>query len=299
VLTYIYASLFDSPAQTLVNTVNTVGVMGKGIAKSFRERYPKMFDEYRRLCTANKLSIGNLHLWKSDDRWVLNFPTKTTWRLPSKIDYIEAGLETFARNYASMGVTSVSFPPLGCGNGNLNWDEVRPLMEMYLSKLSIPVYIHSLHVGAEFVPEHKETAAAPDTFTEFLSDIRACVLSHKGSFVTVEGNKPFGVSTEGTTLAILRGGRLREKILPEELQEVWVVLRDGYPLFVDRFSNEAARRNKSYLFPILRSLPYIRAAQIAKSSDQISAAQALYFVRQTQKSKAVQAIGPEQACLSL
>ena len=214
VLTYIYASLFDSPAQTLVNTVNTVGVMGKGIAKSFRVRYPAMFDEYRRLCAGNKLSIGNLHLWKNDDRWVLNFPTKTTWKLPSKIAYIEAGLDTFVRNYASMGITSVSFPPLGCGNGNLEWNEVRPLMEKYLNKLSIPVYVHSLHVGAEFVPEHKEISAPPDTFAEFLSDIRSCVLSNKGSFVTVDGNNPFGVSTEGATLAILRGGRQREKISP-------------------------------------------------------------------------------------
>jgi hypothetical protein len=80
-LVYLYSSLFDSPAQTLVNTVNTVGVMGKGIAKTFRERYPAMFSEYRKLCDSSEFSIGNLHLWKGDDHWVLNFPTKTSWRL--------------------------------------------------------------------------------------------------------------------------------------------------------------------------------------------------------------------------
>jgi O-acetyl-ADP-ribose deacetylase (regulator of RNase III) len=90
-LTYLYTSLFDSPAQTLVNTVNTVGVMGKGVAKTFRERYPAMFKEYKKLCDGGALTIGSLHLWKSDDRWVLNFPTKTTWRLPSKLEYIQQG----------------------------------------------------------------------------------------------------------------------------------------------------------------------------------------------------------------
>ncbi len=67
-LTYLYTSLFDSPAQTLVNTVNTVGVMGKSIAKTFRERYPAMFKEYKKLCDRGNLTIGSLHLWKSDDR---------------------------------------------------------------------------------------------------------------------------------------------------------------------------------------------------------------------------------------
>ncbi len=103
-LTYLYSSVFDSPAQTLVNTVNTVGVMGKGIAKSFRERYPSMYSEYRKLCDNGAHAIGNLHLWKGGDHWVLNFPTKTTWRLPSKLDYIEKGLETFVKNYEGMGI---------------------------------------------------------------------------------------------------------------------------------------------------------------------------------------------------
>ena len=72
-LTYVYNSLFDSPAQTLVNTVNTVGVMGKGIAKAFKEKYPDMFREYKRLCDSGELSIGKIHLWRSPQRLVLNF----------------------------------------------------------------------------------------------------------------------------------------------------------------------------------------------------------------------------------
>jgi O-acetyl-ADP-ribose deacetylase (regulator of RNase III) len=157
-LTYIYASLFDSPAQTLVNTVNTVGVMGKGIAKTFRDRYPAMFAEYRKLCDRGEFKIGDLHLWKGDGRWVLNFPTKTTWQLPSKLEYIEKGLETFVQNYEKMGIVSASFPPLGCGNGNLNWTDVKPIIERYLGKISIPIYIHSLHVGDELLSKNAQAS---------------------------------------------------------------------------------------------------------------------------------------------
>ena len=119
-LTYVRTSLFDSPAQTLVNTVNLVGVMGKGVALEFKSRYPDMFKAYRSLCDQHALEIGKLHLWRATDHWILNFPTKTTWKKPSKLDYIEAGLDVFLSSYRGMGISSISFPPLGCGNGNLS-----------------------------------------------------------------------------------------------------------------------------------------------------------------------------------
>src|SRR4029078_8700192 len=128
-LVYLRTDLFTSPAQTLVNTVNTVGVMGKGIAKTVKERYAEMFRIYREYCDRGELRTGSLMLWRGPDRWVLNFPTKTTWRLPSGIEYIESGLRRFMETYEELGITSASFPPLGCGNGNLDWHEVKPLME--------------------------------------------------------------------------------------------------------------------------------------------------------------------------
>jgi O-acetyl-ADP-ribose deacetylase (regulator of RNase III) len=298
-LTYIYASLFASPAQTLVNTVNTVGVMGKGVAKSFREQYPSMYTEYRRLCDRGVLTVGKLHLWKGENRWVLNFPTKTTWRLPSKLDYIEAGLKTFVATYESMGIVSASFPPLGCGNGNLNWSDVRPLMESYLNRINIPVYVHSLHVGAEFVPEHKEGHPAPTTLDEFWNQLKKTIFEHKGTFFTGEGSNLFNVriSNEGE-LGIIRGGRQREKIPFEEIENSWVVLREGI-LSVDKFSDENSRRYKSYLFPILKSLPYVRSAPVSrKGHEGQTRAEALFFERQRgrrQDAHAEQA----QGCLSL
>lgn len=137
-------SLFVSPAQTLVNTVNTVGVMGKGIALEFKTRYPEMFERYKNFCKTGALKTGQLYLYKSPSKWVLNFPTKQDWRRGSKLEWIEQGLKNFVETYQQRGITSISFPQLGTGNGGLTWDpDVKSLMEEHLSGLPIPVFIHT------------------------------------------------------------------------------------------------------------------------------------------------------------
>ena len=142
-ITYVDHSLFDSDAQVRVNTVNTVGVMGKGIAKEFKRRYPEMFEKYKEECDTGRLKIGKLWLYKATDKWILNFPTKRHWRGRSKVEYIESGLEKFARTYEEKGITSISFPMLGSSNGGLDWEtQVKPLMEDYLKDLPIEVRIH-------------------------------------------------------------------------------------------------------------------------------------------------------------
>lgn len=143
-ITYVVGDLFSSPAQVLVNTVNTVGVMGKGLAYTFKRVYPEMFEEYKRHCDNKSLAIGKLHLYKTPRKWVLNFPTKKHWRAKSKIEYIEAGLQKFVDTYESREIKSVSFPMLGCENGGLEWNEVRTVMERYLKNISeeVEIYIH-------------------------------------------------------------------------------------------------------------------------------------------------------------
>lgn len=152
---YIEGDIFDSPAQVIVNTVNTVGVMGKGLALSFKQRYPDMFERYRIACEKHQLTIGKLMLFYEPDHWLLLFPTKEHWRNPSKIEYLEKGLMKFVDSYADKNITSVAFPRLGCGNGELDWNVVRPIMEKYLKILPIDVYIY-LGVNSEVTPEHKE-----------------------------------------------------------------------------------------------------------------------------------------------
>jgi O-acetyl-ADP-ribose deacetylase (regulator of RNase III) len=139
---YREGDLFDSPAQTLVNPVNTVGVMGKGLALSFKERYPDMFAKYKEACDRHLLVPGMLMICRVPHHLVLLFPTKEHWRDPSSLDYIEAGLSKFRETYAEKGITSIAFPKLGCGCGGLHWDIVRPVMEKYLVNLPIDVYIY-------------------------------------------------------------------------------------------------------------------------------------------------------------
>ena len=146
---YKNTNLLLSPAQTLVNPVNTKGVMGAGIAKEFKYYYPKMYQKYVQICRRNDFHPGELQLFKGEQganyirkRWVLNFPTKKHWRDPSKITYLESGLAKFAATYKARGITSVAFPPLGAGCGGLNTKQVLALMEQYLDQLDLPVYIH-------------------------------------------------------------------------------------------------------------------------------------------------------------
>ncbi|MEP9384229.1 type II toxin-antitoxin system antitoxin DNA ADP-ribosyl glycohydrolase DarG [Nocardioides sp. KR10-350] len=135
--------LLKSRQQTLVNTVNTVGVMGKGIALAFKKRYPDMFTDYVRRCDRGDLMLGRPYVFEESDHLVLNFPTKGHWRAVSKLSDIVAGLEHLERHYKEWGITSIAVPPLGCGNGQLEWEVVGPTLVRHLSRLDIPVELYA------------------------------------------------------------------------------------------------------------------------------------------------------------
>lgn len=138
----VSTSIWDSTAQTIVNPVNTVGVMGAGLALEFKQKYPEMHEKYRQFCLSGDLTIGKLWLYKTQDRWILNFPTKSDWRKPSEFTYLAEGLNKFIKTYKQLGITSISFPQLGCGKGGLAWDSIKGWMILTLSRADIPVYIH-------------------------------------------------------------------------------------------------------------------------------------------------------------
>ncbi len=135
------ADIFSSTCQTLVNTINCVGVMGAGLALEFKRRYPEMYREYRVLCRSGGMKIGTLWIYRTKDRWVLNFPTKLHWRGKSKEEYLRAGLKTFMDIYSAEGIESIAFPLLGAGLGGLNPGRSQEIMESYLCNCSIPVEI--------------------------------------------------------------------------------------------------------------------------------------------------------------
>lgn len=144
-------NLFTSKHQTLVNTINCVGVMGAGIALEFKYRYPKMYDEYVKLCQEKYIRIGSLWLYRReiDRKWVLNFPTKLHWKFESKPEYLIKGLEKFVETYKEKGIESIAFPLLGADKGGLNPELSKEIMEKYLSQCDIPIEIYEFDPYAE------------------------------------------------------------------------------------------------------------------------------------------------------
>ena len=192
-------TIFDSNAQTLVNTINCVGVMGKGLALEFKNRYPAMFDKYKSFCDKGVFKPGVLWIYKAEDgTWVLNFPTKVDWKNPSKIEYIEEGLKKFVEIWQEKSIKSIAFPLLGCTNGGLNPDDIIPIMEKYLNQcdgLDVTIY-------DDREPEIKEVAS--DKTDEFFGDEnpKEIVIESK-PLVSEEPPKPTdSLETEDKTPAI-------------------------------------------------------------------------------------------------
>ena len=136
--------ILKSKAQTLVNTVNCVGIMGKGIALEFKNRFPDMFKDYLQRCERKEIHLGVSYLYKSlFGPQIVNFPTKDHWKSVSKVSDIKKGLDYLVKNYRQWGITSIAIPPLGCGNGQLDWKTVGPLIYSVAKQMDIPVEIYA------------------------------------------------------------------------------------------------------------------------------------------------------------
>jgi O-acetyl-ADP-ribose deacetylase (regulator of RNase III) len=134
--------LFSIGAQTVVNTVNCVGVMGKGIALEFRRRFPRMFADYVRRCRRGEVRPGVPYLYvDGSGTRIVNFPTKDDWRNGSEIVWVDLGLERIAERAREWNITSLALPPPGCGNGGLAWTQVGPIVEARLGQLGIPIHV--------------------------------------------------------------------------------------------------------------------------------------------------------------
>ena len=140
----LIGDILKSKAQTLVNTVNCVGIMGKGIALEFKKRFPKMFKDYLERCKRNEIHAGHPYIYKSlIGPQIVNFPTKEHWKSLSKMSDIERGLDYLLAHYKEWGVTSIAIPPLGCGNGQLEWKFIGPLIYSRAKQMNIPVEIYA------------------------------------------------------------------------------------------------------------------------------------------------------------
>jgi len=157
-----HGDLLKADVDALVNTVNTVGVMGKGIALQFKRAYPGMFRDYEKACKKGEVEVGRMHVWETGaldgPRFIINFPTKKHWRAKSRMSYIDDGLEDLARVIVAEGITSIAIPPLGAGNGGLPWASVKTRIEKSLGNLSGVRTVLYEPVGA---PEATEMQRSP------------------------------------------------------------------------------------------------------------------------------------------
>lgn len=270
-ITYVNGSLFEAPAKVLVNTVNTVGAMGKGIAQEFKRIYPEMFKRYQRFCETGQLTVGKLFLYRTDHKWVLNFPTKEHWRNPSRLEYIETGLQKFCDRHVSLGITSIAFPALGCGNGELDYEtQVKPLMEKYLEALPISVFIY-LNGPSYARPEHRDARriaawlrANPPSlpFDEVWRDVNE-ILASTRRLCTVDGEFEFvAISSYDPPSLIVKLSDQDLSYEGEELWMFWQLLRDHGLVY------EGILRDYHYapfLMAVFGLLPYVQNVDVSLS----------------------------------
>lgn len=270
-LSYLKGDLLSSPAQVLVNTVNIVGVMGKGIALQFKNKYSEMFKSYQQICEKHMLDIGKLYLWKSSEKWVLMFPTKKHWRNPSKIEYIESGLKKFVDNYERLGIESIAFPKLGCGNGNLDWNIVKPIMEKYLKPLPISVYIYIDNYTYE-QPEHTD-----DNFIERLhsnpKDLSFNELKEELIAIINNNNKILysnglikHIEWTEDTIFIKNGKEITIK--EEEFCDFWDYIRNVGIIEIEKIP-EPYTQYSEVLLKILNKLKYLQPILISSDENKI------------------------------
>jgi len=139
---YVTGDIFKSDAQTITNTVNLRGVMGKGLALKFKDTFPGLFESYVLDVVEKRIAIGSPTIWKGKEKWVINFPTKDDWRKPSSYEYIEKGLAGLREKLDEWAVLSLAIPALGCGLGSLDWNEVRPMIVRHLGDLDMVIEVY-------------------------------------------------------------------------------------------------------------------------------------------------------------
>jgi O-acetyl-ADP-ribose deacetylase (regulator of RNase III)/uncharacterized protein YwgA len=161
-LKFITGDMLRAKVDALVNTVNTVGVMGKGIALQFKEAFPQNNKIYIEACKKRELEPGKLlAVWDNNlllgKKLIINFPTKTHWRQPSKYEYIESGLQALIVLIEKENIQSVALPPLGCGNGGLDWAKVKPMIVKYLGELSLQILVYEPNAAIKEILQQQET----------------------------------------------------------------------------------------------------------------------------------------------
>ncbi|WP_051912946.1 macro domain-containing protein [Kutzneria albida] len=190
-------NLLRQDVEALVNPVNCVGVLGKGLALQFKRAFPEIVGPYERACAAGEVTPGSVHVVDRGEgqrpRWVLNVPTKRHWRNPSQFEDVVSGASALADTVRALGIRSVAVPPLGCGNGGLEWADVRPALVAALGDLDVDVVLFA-PAGAPAPADMPNRSQAPELTTE-----RAALLALMADFL--RGSAPFRIADRSDALA--------------------------------------------------------------------------------------------------
>jgi len=163
-------NIFNTKAMAVVNTVNCVGVMGKGIALEFKLRYPEMFKEYQKICFKKLLKPGQILPYRKSTPWILNFAIKDDWKDPSKEEWIEESLSKFCNNYKQLGITSIAFPWMGAMNGGIPIETIKTIIRKYLMNLDdIEIEIYEFDTTASD-PLYENLISLKDMSPKYLSE---------------------------------------------------------------------------------------------------------------------------------
>ncbi|PIC63461.1 Appr-1-p processing protein [Sporosarcina sp. P13] len=178
----VQGNLLEDSAEAYVNTVNTVGVMGKGIALQFKQAFPDVFKQYAKDCKNGQVHVGQMHIVPTfsltNPKYIINFPTKQHWRNPSKLDFIKEGLEDLKRVIKENNIKSIALPPVGCGNGGLDWAVVRPLIIDAFQDEAVDVHLYE-PFGAPQV-DKMIVRTEPPKMTKGRALLLAAMNSYKG-----------------------------------------------------------------------------------------------------------------------
>jgi O-acetyl-ADP-ribose deacetylase (regulator of RNase III) len=171
-------NIFDSSAEALVNTVNTVGVMGKGVALQFKERFPLNYNLYVAACKKEEVKVGEMFITPTNSlvnpQWIINFPTKKHWMYKSSYEYIEAGLNDLVKQIKHLNIQSIAIPPLGAGQGGLDWHRVKGMIANKLSALPIEITVYE---PVHLVP--KESATTRTSLTKPRAMVLALIAQYR------------------------------------------------------------------------------------------------------------------------
>ena len=227
---YQKGDIFESNAQVIVNTVNCQGIMGKGLALAFKQKYPTMFKVYQQECRTGKLRIGKPTLYRESMPWILNFPTKDSWRANSKLEYLQKGLEFLVAHYRNADIKSVAFPKLGALNGKLSWDEVGPMMAQYLSQLDIDVFIYIAEGDREYQYNPLQDSKAKERIWKLFNEIALSIehlcqevgLSHREATKVTKSRETVEFKTQADIDSIEKLAKASSKKIKDYINCQWL-----------------------------------------------------------------------------